>query len=421
MSSYLNKFNDCSFKLRVYTEGGCMAASIGQIKQALRQYGLDGWLFYDFHNRDQLAYRILGLDGTKLTSRRWFYFVPATGDPQKLVHSVEKTKLDALPGKKNVYLPWEQQHTLLKQIIGSPKKIAMQYSPMNNIPYVSMVDAGTIELIRSFGHEIVTSANLVQMFEAAIDQSGYQSHLSAGAKVHKTKNDAFVEIGKALREGRSITEFDIQRFIMKRFENLGLVTDDPPIVGVNAHPADPHFEPTPTNTVTIQWGDTILIDLWAKEKTPNAIYHDITWVGFAGTNPPPRYSEIFSVVCDARDTAVNYIKGRFAAKKACYGWEVDQACRAVVEKAGYGKFFVHRTGHSIGMEVHGNGANIDNLETRDDRELVPGSCFSIEPGIYLEGEMAVRTEINIFITHEGQVEVTGEIQKDLILIPGTVS
>ncbi|MGD0338595.1 MAG: M24 family metallopeptidase [Bacteroidota bacterium] len=394
-----------------------MAATIGQIKQALRQHDLDGWLFYDFHNRDQLAYRILGLDGTKLTSRRWFYFIPATGDPQKLVHTVEKTKLDTIPGKKNVYLSWEQQHAYLKQILGSPKKIAMQYSPMNNIPYISIVDAGTVELVRSFGHEIVSSAGLVQMFEAVIDQSGYQSHLSAGAKVHKTKNDAFAEIGKTLREGRGVTEFDIQRFILKRFEDLGLITSDPPIVGVNAHPADPHFEPTLQNAQVIKWGDTILIDLWAKEKAPHAIYYDITWVGFAGTNPPEKYIEIFSVVRNARDTAVNFIKGRFDAKKTCYGWEVDQACRGVVERAGFGQYFIHRTGHSIGVEVHGNGANIDNLETKDERQLIPGCCFSIEPGIYLEGEMAVRSEINVFITLEGKVEVTGEMQNDLILIP----
>ncbi len=394
-----------------------MAATIGQLKQALRLQEVDGWLFCDFHNRDQIAYRILGIDGTKMTTRRWFYYVPSTGDPQKLVHSVEKTKLDILPGVRSVYLAWEDLHRFLKQILGTPKKIAMQYSPMNNIPYVAMVDAGTIELVRSFGHQVVSSANLVQTFEAVVNQAGYQSHLSAGAKVHKTKNDAFAEIGKALREKRDVTEYDIQQFIMKRFGDLGLVTDDPPIVGVNAHPANPHFEPTPENAQVIKMGDTILIDLWAKEKAPNAIYHDITWVGFAGSDPPKKYAEIFTVARDARDTAVEFLRERFASKKPCYGWEVDKACRDVVEQAGYGKYFVHRTGHSIGVEVHGNGANIDNLETKDDRLLTPGSCFSIEPGIYLEGEMAVRTEINVCITPDGRVEVTGDMQRDILLVP----
>ncbi len=393
-----------------------MAATIGQLKQALRRQELDGWLFCDFHNRDQLSYRILGMDGTKLTSRRWFYFVPATGDPQKLVHSVERTKLDVLPGIRTAYLSWEQLHQSLRQILGSPKKIAMQYSPMNNIPYVSMVDAGTIELIRSFGHQVVSSANLVQMFEASVDQAAYQSHLSAGTKVHKTKNDAFAEIGKALRENRQVTEYEIQQFIMKRFADLGLVTDDPAIVGVNAHPADPHFEPTQDNAQVIKRGDTILIDLWAKEKVPHAIYHDITWVGFAGSDPPKKYVEIFTVARDARDAAVEFVREQFASKKPCFGWEVDKVCRDVVEKAGYGKYFLHRTGHSIGVEVHGNGANIDNLETKDDRLIVPGSCFSIEPGIYLEGEMAVRTEINMCVTLDGRVEVTGDMQRELLLL-----
>jgi Xaa-Pro dipeptidase len=387
-----------------------------KIQTALRKQNIDGWLFYDFHNRDQLAYRILGMNGSKMTTRRWFYFVPAKGEPVKLVHSVEKFKLDALPGKKIVYLPWEQQHALLKKMLGPKKKIAMQYSPKNSIPYVSLIDAGTIELIKSFGHKIVSSADLVTEFEAYIDKEGYKLHLEAGKLVDKIRAEAFQLIKKSVDKNLNTTEYDVQQFILKRFNEEGLTTDDPPIVGVDEHPADPHFEPKPENVRKIKTGDTVLIDLWAKKNVPDGIFYDITWVGYIGENPPAKYLEIFNVVKNARDAAVSFVKEKFAKRKTCFGWEVDDVCRNVVKKAGYGKYFVHRTGHSIGTSVHGNGANIDNLETKDVRQLMPGACFSIEPGIYLEGEMAVRSEINMFIKHNGEAVVTGEVQQELVLI-----
>jgi Xaa-Pro dipeptidase len=390
---------------------------LDRIQEALRERGIGGWLFCDFHNRDQLAYRILGLDPTKMTTRRWFYFIPARGEPRRLVHSVEKGRLDSLPGSKQVYLPWEQLHASLKEMLGKPKKIAMQYSPKNNIPYVSLVDAGIIELVKSFGHRVVTSADLVQMFEAVISEEGYRLHKEAGVLVDRIRSEAFEYIRDAIAARNGLTEYDLQQFIMRRFKENGLVTDDPPIVGTNDHPADPHFEPTPSNTRAFKRGDTVLIDLWAKKSVPGGIYYDITWVGFIGDAPSPKYAELFRVVRSARDTAVEFVKSKFAAGEKCFGWQVDDVCRAVVKKAGYGKYFVHRTGHSIGEEVHGNGVNIDNLETKDERQLMPGCCFSIEPGIYLEGEMAVRTEVNVFIRHDGQAEVTGEIQRELVRIP----
>ncbi|HDI51120.1 MAG TPA: M24 family metallopeptidase [Bacteroidetes bacterium] len=388
-----------------------------RIQQALREKNLDGWLFYDFHNRDQLAYRILDLDGSKMTTRRWFYFIPADGEPQKLVHSVEPTKLDALPGKKTIYLPWEQLHAELEKILGPPKRIAMQYSPDNNIPYISIVDGGTIELIRKFGHEIVSSADLVQVFEAVIDEKGYQSHLEAGKIIQQIKDEAFAEIGKAVHGRKRVTEYDIQQFIVRRFEEENLTCENEfPIVGVNEHPANPHFEPTFENAYVIKEGDTVLIDLWAKKKEPGAIYYDITWCGFVGKNPPTKYVEIFHIVRDARNTAVRFIRDKFARGEPCFGWQVDDVCRQVVKDSGYGSYFIHRTGHSIGTKVHGNGVNIDNLETKDERQLVPGICFSIEPGIYLEGQMAVRSEVNVFITMQGEVVVAGDEQQELVLI-----
>ncbi len=387
-----------------------------RIQEALRERKLGGWLLCDFHNRDHLAYRVLGLDPTKMTTRRWFYFIPSKGEPRRLVHTVEKGKLDSLQGSKHVFLSWEQLHASLKKILGGPKRIAMQYSPKNNIPYVSMVDAGIVELVRSFGHKVVSSADLVQMFEATISEEGYRSHKDAGVIVDRIRAEAFDQIRNAVATRNGMTEHDVQQFIMRRFAESGLTTSDPPIVGTNDHPADPHFESTPSNARPFKSGDTVLIDLWAKKNLPGAIYYDITWVGFIGGEPSRKYVEIFDAARRARNAAIQFVKDKFSKNQPCFGWQVDDACRAVVKKTGFAKYFVHRTGHSIGEEVHGNGVNIDNLETKDERQLIPGCCFSIEPGIYLEGEMAVRTEINMFIRHDGVPEVTGEIQEELVRI-----
>jgi len=390
--------------------------NLEHIQQSLREKKLGGWLLCDFHNRDHLAYRVLGLDQTKMTTRRWFYFIPPRGEPKKLVHAVEKGKLDSLPGSKHVFLAWETLHSLLKKILGSRKTIAMQYSPKNNIPYVSLVDAGIIELVESFGHKVVSSADLVQRFESLIDEKGYNLHKEAGVVVDRIRAEAFDRIRQSVAAGDGTTEYDLQQFIMQRFKENGLTTADPPIVGTNEHPADPHFEPTREVARPFKRGDTVLIDLWAKKNVPGGIYYDITWLGYIGENPPARYSAIFTAVRSARDAAVEFVKEKFHKGQPCYGWQVDDACRAVVRKAGFGKYFLHRTGHSIGEEVHGNGVNIDNLETKDDRQIVPGCCFSIEPGIYLEGEMAVRTEVNMFIRHDGVPEVTGEVQQELVRV-----
>jgi Xaa-Pro dipeptidase len=279
------------------------------------------------------------------------------------------------------------------------------------------VDGGTIELIRSFGVEIVTSADLVQEFEAIIDEAGYQSHLEAGRLVQAIKDEAFARIREFLDRGERLTEFELQQFIARRFEEDGLnCMEEYPIVGVNAHPADPHFEPTAENSVAFKDGDQVLIDLWAKLDKPGAIFYDITWCGYIGKNPPADYVKVFNVVRDARKAAVNFVRERFRKGEKVFGYEVDDACRKVVVDAGYGEYFVHRTGHSIGEEVHGNGVNIDNLETMDERQLMPGICFSIEPGIYIPDKVGVRTEIDVFITLEGEVVVAGDEQEELILI-----
>ena len=391
--------------------------SIKDIQKLLREKKIDGWLFYDFHNRDVIAYRVLKLDPKKFTSRRWYYYIPAEADPIKLVSAVEKTKLDTLPGDKKIYKNWEQQYTFLNDILGTPKKIAMQYSPKNNIPYISMVDAGTVEIISSYKHEIVSSADLVQTCEAIINEQGFELHINAGKKIDKIRAEAFNEIKRCINENIKLTEYDLQQFIVKKFTEQNLTCDKHyPIVGINEHPADPHFEPTPENSYTFKKGDTVLIDLWAKEDTPGGIYYDITWCGYIGNDPPEKYQTIFNIVKEARDAAVNFVQSKFNKNDVCFGWEVDDVTRNVIKKAGYGQFFIHRTGHSIGEEVHGNGVNIDNYETKDTRQLVPGICFSIEPGIYLEDEMAIRLELNMFITHDKKAIFTGERQTELVLI-----
>jgi len=296
----------------------------------------------------------------------------------------------------------------------------MNYSPEYNIPYVSTVDAGTIELVRARGPEIVSAADLIQEFQSLLGPEGFQLHLQAGVKIQAIKDEAFARIGAAVRAGELVTEHQIQHFILDRFEEEGLdCMGELPIVGVNDHPANPHFEPTAENTYPIKAGDTVLIDLWAKLAQPGGIFYDITWCGFVGRNPPAKYMEIFDTVCRARDACLSFIRAELASRGSCRGCDADDACRQVVIDAGYGDFFVHRTGHSIGEEVHWTGANIDNLETKDERELVPGCCFSIEPGIYLEGEMAVRTEIDGFVREvDGRLEVAvvGDIQRELILV-----
>ena len=390
---------------------------LAAIQEALRDAGVDGWLFCDFHHRDLMAYRILGLDPGHMTTRRWFYWVPSRGEPVKLAHRVEPAKLDPLPGRQEHYLSWRELHEKLQGVLGKSGRIAMQYSPNNNIPYVSVVDAGTVELVRSFGHEVVSSADLVQTFDAVADDEKLRSHVEAGEKVQRIKDEAFAKMDTCLRDGRHMTEYDVRELILRRFEEEGLTSDgDVPIVGFNDHPADPHFEPTQANAYALHHGDTLLIDLWARRKEPEGLYYDITWCGFAGQQPPPLYQEIFRVVRQARDAALDFIRRRFHEGKSTPGHEVDDVCRRVVTTAGFGEHFLHRTGHSIGTRVHGNGVNIDNLETRDERLLVPGVCFSIEPGIYLRNQMAVRSEINVFITKEGSVEVAGRMQEDLVLI-----
>ncbi len=390
-----------------------MKDRIGQIRSAIGEMGFDGWLFCDFHNRDHLGLRVLGLDPEKMTTRRWYYFIPVEGEPEKLVHKIEPGRLDSLPGAKRSYLSWQELHEGLKGILGKAGRVAMQYSPMNAVPYVSLVDAGTVDLVRSFGVEVVSSADLVQMFDSCLDARDFEMHLEASQKVHAILDEAFAFIGERVTAGETVTEWETQRLIMKRFEEEGLTSDGaPPIVAVNEHSGDPHFEPAKENASPIERGDFVLIDLWARKNVPGGIYFDITWCGCVDGEVSPRHEEIFQIVRAGRDAGVGLIEERFADGKPLSGWEVDDAVRGVIAGAGYGDYFIHRTGHSIGTEDHGTGVNIDNLETKDERRILRGTCFSIEPGIYL-AEFGVRSEIDVFVSAEGEVMVTGPRQETL--------
>lgn len=384
------------------------------IQHVLQQAGLDGWLFFDHHHRDPLAYRILGLPTTGHVTRRWYYFIPVRGEPRALVHGVEPHVLDALPGAKTVYVRWQEQQPGLRGILGGAQRVAMQYSPQCAVPYVANVDAGTVELMRGLGVEVVSAAELIQVFEACWTPAMVEMHLEAGRRVDRIREEAFELVRRETRAGSAIDEFAVQQFIMGRFAEAGLITDSPPIVGVNANASDPHYCPGRVGSASIRRGDLILLDLWAKLDDPDAVYYDITWTAFCGDDPPRRMSEVFNVVMGARDAGILAVRQAAAAGRTLRGFEVDDAVRGFIADRKFGEFFRHRTGHSIGREVHGVGANMDNYETHDERTIIPGTCFSIEPGIYLP-QFGIRSEVDVLVEKRA-ARVTGEIQTALVLL-----
>jgi Xaa-Pro aminopeptidase len=387
--------------------------NLDRIQSALRERKFDAWLFYDHHHRDPIAYRVLGLRSDLMVTRRWFYLVPAEGEPQKLVHRIEAGHLDSLPGGKRSYSSWQELQKQLQEIVVPYRNIAMQYSPQNQIPYVGLVDAGTVELVRGFGVNVVSSGDLVSQFEAVLSDEQIASHYAARDKIDTITAEAFKEIGRRVRNGGA-SEYDISQWIMEALRRENLLTEDAPIVAVNAHSGDPHYEPRADRSERMCEGDFVLLDIWGKTKDPNACFYDITWTGFIGKDPGDRRREIFNIVRDARKLGCETVKQAFAAGRRIAGWEVDNATRDFIRGKGYGNYFIHRTGHNISASLHGNGANIDNLETKDEREILPNTCFSIEPGIYLP-EFGVRSEVNV-ITRPGKAEVTGREQSDLVLI-----
>lgn len=392
---------------------------VDEIQAALQKTDLAGWLFYDFRGSDPLAPRILRTERLG-GSRRWFYYIPRQGEPVKVVHAIEPGQLDSLPGKKLIYREWQLLRDQIRNAIAGGsrsvrgRRIAMQYSPNNDIPYISRVDAGTIEMVRSLGVSVESSADLVQQFEAVWTPEQLSMHTDACVKLQKVIIEGFAELKRRINAEIPTTEIDLQQFMMKRLGDAGL-QPSPMIVAVNANAASPHYFPTKDRNAPIRKGDLVLIDATSKLTKPKAPAVDLTWVGYVGETVPEEYVKIWDIVRNARDAAFKYVRDAFRAGRSIRGAEVDDVARGVIRKAGYAEQFLHRTGHSIGEDGHGNGANIDNLETRDTRRLVPGTAFSIEPGIYLAGKFGIRSEIDVYVS-ENDAVITAPHQTEILAI-----
>jgi Xaa-Pro aminopeptidase len=390
-----------------------MALPIPQVQQALKEEGLDGWLLYDFHGSNPIATRLTDLaTSTKMATRRWYYLVPAMGAPRGLVHAIERHNLDGLPGDKQPYAGREELAAGLKTLLHGMTRVAMEYSPGNAIPYVSRVDAGTIEAVRELGVEVVSSGDLVQRFEAVWSDEALQTHRDASTRLYRIKDQAFQLIRE--RAGRGLNEFEVQRAMVGWFSEEGLISDSAPCVSAQENAGNPHYQPTAAVHRAIGPNEIVLLDLWGKMPTPGAVFADITWVGFTGSRVPEIYATAFAAARDGRDAGVELVTRAAREGRELRGYEVDRATRKVIECAGFGAQFIHRTGHSLGQEVHGNGAHMDDYETHDERRLIPGTGFTIEPGIYT-AKFGVRTEINMFMG-ERNAEVTGPMQTEIVTL-----
>jgi Xaa-Pro dipeptidase len=392
-----------------------MALPIEAVQKALQEEQLDGWLLYDFHGSNPIAMAMAGLGSqTKLSTRRWYYLIPASGSPRGLVHAIERHNLDGVPGDKRPYAGRQQLAEGLEDLLRGVKRLAMEYSPGNNIPYLSRVDAGTIEQVRELGIEVSSSGDLVQRFNAVWTGEQLATHRAASERLYRIKDRAFAFAKQRVDAGQSLNEFELQQQMVNWFAEEGLKGGDPPIVGAQENAGNPHYGPSPTGSRAIRKNEILLLDLWGKLQQPGAVFADITWVGFTGSVVPDKYAAAFAAARDGRDAAVELVKSAVREGRDLRGFMVDRACRDVIERAGYGQYFIHRTGHSLGEEVHGNGVHMDDYETHDDRRLIPGTGFTIEPGVYTP-EFGVRTEINMFVG-DREATVTGPLQTEIVTL-----
>jgi Xaa-Pro dipeptidase len=387
---------------------------ITDVQAALTADGLDGWLLYDFRGINPIAVDVTGVarQGGHLSTRRWYYLIPASGEPRGLVHVIEKHSLAHLPGTTTKYAGRDQLEAGLRTLLAGLTRVAMEYSPGCAIPYVARVDAGTIELVRQSGVEVVSSGDLVQRFSAVWDESAIATHRTASEKLYRVKDRAFDAVARRLHDGIATTEYDIQQLMAQWFREEGLVTDSDPNVSIGANAGNPHYLPTSTAHQAITKDAVVLLDLWGKIDRPGAVFADITWMGYSGRAVPERVARAFDAACRARDAAVRLVQERARAGQEVRGWEVDRAASTVLRDAGYAAQILHRTGHSLGETVHGNGVNMDDYETHDDRRLLPGTGFTIEPGVYFD-DFGIRTEINMVMGVKDTV-VTGPVQTDIV-------
>jgi Xaa-Pro dipeptidase len=385
------------------------------MQAALREQGMDAWLFYDHHGRDPLAYRVLGMPPAVHVTRRWYYLVPAHGAPRKLVHRIEAGRLDALPGERRMYASWQELERELEAMLAGQTKIAMQYSPRNAIMYVSMVDAGTVELLRAMGKDVVSSADLIAQFEATLSDRQVASHYAAQRSIDGILPEAWQWLRRELDAGRAVTEFTMQTWLVASLEREQLVWVNRPNVSVNENSADSHYDPHEQTARTIRDGDFLLVDIWGREQdVPDSVFYDVTWTGTVGRAASEREQAVFAAVKAGRDAAIAMVTAAFAAGRPVAGWEPDRAARQVIADAGFGAAFTHRTGHNIAVEIHGPGAHLDDLETHDERRILPRTCFSVEPGVYLD-TFGIRSEVNM-LTTEREAVVTGRMQQELLRI-----
>lgn len=391
-----------------------MPFDVAAIQQSLKAEGLDGWLLYDFHGSNPIAARLLGTaQAGKMTTRRWFYLVPAMGEPKGLVHAVELGTLDELPGRKMVYAGRQQLDSELTQLLSGMTRVAMEYSPECALPYISRIDAGTIEAVRKRGVDVKSSGDLVQRFEAAWDEHALATHRDASAALYRVKDRAFDAVARQVRDRTDVTEFDIQRQMAGWFTEEGLISDSAPVVAAMENAGNPHYLPTAAKSRRIGPDELVLLDLWAKKDgDPAGVYADITWVGFTGRNVPDEIVRVFSAVAAARDAAAALVQESARGRRDLRGWQVDRAARDVLDAAGYGRWVLHRTGHNLGRDVHGNGVHMDDFESHDDRRLLPGTGFTIEPGLYF-ASFGVRSEINLFYG-EHDALITGPVQAEVL-------
>ncbi len=389
---------------------------IQDVQKHLQKEKIDGWLIYDFHRINPFAGDFLGIDPDLLVTRRFFYWIPATGEPIKILHVIEPHVLGKVPGRTESYFKWQELEAKLGKVLLGSKSVAMEYSPRNAIPYLSKVDAGIVDLVRSFGVEVVSSASFLQYYTCVLDEQQLQFHLEATTFLDKVVGDAWDKIAESLRRGEKINEYQVRMFIADQMTAQGFIAEGLPICAVNAHSADPHFEPQREGSSEIKRGDFVLIDLWCKKKHPRAVYGDITRVAVADEIATERQREVFSIVRAAQKKATDLVITKYARGESIKGYEVDAACRQVIDEKGYGSYFTHRTGHNIYTKDHGPGAHIDSLETQDLRELIPHTCFSIEPGIYIPGEFGVRLEYDIYLGDDGKAQVTGGVEDALLTL-----
>ncbi len=387
---------------------------IKDVQNHLQKEHIDGWLLYDFADMNPLARNFLQISPETLVTRRFFYWIPAKGEPIKIQHVIEPHVLVNLPGKALTYLKWQELEECLAKVLKGSKKVAMEYSPRCAIPYLSKVDAGMVDLVRSFNVEVVSSGSFLQYYTCVLDDEQLEMHTQAAELLDRTANNAWEMLSDALRKGMQIDEYALSQWIYKQIDNEGFMMESRPICGVNAHSADPHYEPPKKGSSPIRKGDFVLIDLWCKKKHPRAVYGDIARVAFAGPKAPSKHQEIFSIVREAQKAATDFVFSRYRKKEKLKGYEVDEVSRKVIEDKGYGRYFTHRTGHNIYTKDHGPGAHIDSLETQDLRDLIPRTCFSIEPGIYLPGEFGVRLEYDIYLGEQAQI--TGGVQEQIALL-----